>query len=473
MKSVAIIGGGITGLTAALQLRKAGIPFTLYEASDRVGGPIQSVREGQYLTECGPNTILETSPIISEIVRELGLESRRLYSDPAAANRYIARDGRPVALPTSPLEFLRTPLFSAKAKLRLALEPFIGRSDAHTEENVAEFVIRRLGAEFLDYAINPMVGGVYAGDPVVLSVKHAFPKLQALEQRYGSLIAGQILGARQRKKRGTVSKQNAPKFSFDEGLEVLTRALANRFHNSISFGHRISRLRRSDRCWTVFAKSNGDEIATEHSAIIIAVPAHHLARIRFEGVNVPSLSPLSEIYYPPVASVVLGFRRDQVKHPLDGFGVLVPEAERMNILGTIFSSSLFPRRAPAGFVLLTSYLGGARAPELAHCNDDILVEHTLRDLRQLLGVTGAPTYRHSFVFERAIPQYNLGFGRFKDLMTRAEAAAPGLLIGGHCRNGISLGDSIASGHDLAARVQHYLSQSFKPNHPENEFAATV
>jgi protoporphyrinogen/coproporphyrinogen III oxidase len=473
MKSVGIIGGGITGLTAAFQLQKAGIPFTLYEASDRVGGPIQSVREGQYLAECGPNTILEISPVIFEMVRELGLESRRLYCDPAAANRYIARNGHPVALPTSPLEFLRTPLFSAKAKLRLALEPFIRRSEAHTEESVAEFVIRRLGAEFLDYAINPMVGGVYAGDPVLLSVKHAFPKLHALEQRYGSLIGGQILGARQRKQRGTVSKQNAPKFSFDEGLEVFTRALANRLHDSISLRHRISRLRRTDHGWTVFAKSSGIETADEHSALIIAVPAHNLACLKFEGVDFPSLSALSEIDYPPVASVVLGFRRDQVKHPLDGFGVLVPEAERMNILGTIFSSSLFPRRAPAGFVMLTSYLGGARAPELATCNESILVEHTLRDLSQLLGVTGAPTYRHCFVFKHAIPQYNLGFGRFTDLMTRAEAAAPGLLIGGHCRNGISLGDSIASGHEMAARAQQYLSESSNHTHPENEFAASV
>ena len=404
---------------------------------------------------------------------ELALESRRLYSDPAAANRYIARNGHPVALPSSPLQFVRTPLFSAKAKLRLAAEPFILRADANIEESVAEFVIRRLGAEFLDYAINPMVGGVYAGDPVVLSVKHAFPKLHALEQRYGSLIGGQILGARQRRKRGTVSKQNAPKFSFDEGLEVLIRALADRVHDSISLGHRISLLRRTEYGWTVFAKSNGTETADEHSALIMAIPAHNLARLKFEGVDLSSLSALGEIYYPSVASVVLGFRREQVNHPLDGFGVLVPEAERMNILGTIFSSSLFPRRAPAGFVMLTAYLGGARAPELATCNEDMLVEHTLRDLRQLLGVTGAPTYRHCFVCKHSIPQYNLGFGRFKDLMTQAEASAPGLFIGGHCRNGISLGDSIASGREMAASVQQYLSQTSNLYHPENEFVATV
>ena len=471
MKSVGIIGGGITGLTAAFQLQKAGIPFTLYEASDRVGGPIQSVREGQYLAECGPNTILETSPFISEMVRELGLEGNRVYSDPAAANRYISRAGRPVALPTSALEFIRTPLFSTKAKVRLGLEPFIGRAGAPVEESVADFVVRRLGGEFLDYAINPMVGGIYAGDPVLLSVKHAFPKLHALEQRYGSLIAGQILGARERKRRGTVSKQSARKFSFDQGLEVLPRALQRRMHASILLRHRITLLRRTDRGWTISAKANGSEMSEQHAALIVAIPAHDLGRVAFDGADLPPLCALGEVYYPPVASVVLGFRRDQVNHPLDGFGVLVPEAERMHILGTIFSSSLFPRRAPAGFVLLTSYLGGARAPELATASEDVLVENALRDVRRLLGVAGTPTYRHCFVFHRAIPQYNVGFGRFKNIMAQAEAAAPGLLIGGHCRDGISLGDSIASGHELATRAQRYLFQFQNNSHYEKEYAS--
>ena len=473
MKSIGIIGGGITGLTAAFQLQNAGIPFTLYEGADRVGGPIQSIREGKYLAECGPNTILETSPVISEMVRDLGLEPRRIYSDPKAGNRYIAKNGQPVGLPASPLEFLKTPLFSAKAKLRLGLEPFIKRSDSTVEESVGEFVVRRLGPEFLDYAINPLVGGVYAGDPALLSVKHAFPKLLALEQKYGSLIGGQILGARERKKRGTPSKQNAPKFSFDEGLEVLTRTLHLRIQDSIALHHRISTLRRTQDGWDVYATCGEKETVDQHAALIIAIPAHDLARLKIEGVMVPSLSELADVYYPPVASVVLGFRREDVKHPLDGFGVLVPEAEGMNILGTIFSSSLFPGRAPEGFVTLTSYLGGARAPELTATTEGTLVENTLRDLRKLLGVTGTPTYRHCFVFKKAIPQYNVGYGRIKDLISRTEVAAPGLLIGGHCCHGISLGDSIASGQDMAQRIQEFLSNPVENFHHEKEYAASV
>lgn len=472
MKSVAIIGGGITGLTAAFQLQKAGIPFTLYEGSDRVGGPIQSIREGKYLAECGPNTILETAPFISELVRGLGLESRRMYSDARAGNRYIARGGQPVALPTSALGFIKTPLFSAKAKLRLPLEPFIARSNPEIEESVGEFVVRRLGSEFLDYAINPMVGGVYAGDPALLSVKHAFPKLHALEQRYGSLIRGQIFGARERKRKGAVSKQNAPKFSFDEGLEVLTRSLHQKMQDSICLRHRISSLEYVEGRWRVTTKADDKATVDEHAAVIVAIPAHDLARLNIGGVSFGDLSELKEIYYPPVASVVLGFRRQDVKHPLDGFGVLVPEAEGMNILGTLFSSSLFAGRAPEGHVTLTSYLGGARSPELATSSESALVENTLRDLRNLLGVTGAPTYRHTFVFQKAIPQYNVGYGRFKELMARVETGAPGLLIGGHCRCGISLGDSIASGQDLAERAQKHIENIVPEKKEERVYAAT-
>ena len=177
---VAVIGGGIAGLTAAFRLRAAGIPVTLYEAGSRVGGVIQSIREHGYLAEAGPNTLLETSPAIGELIRELGLAGRRLESDPRAEKRYLVRGGQPIALPSSPGGFLRSPLFSWRAKLRLLAEPFIARCPEDREESVAEFVLRRMGQEFLDYAIDPLVAGIYAGDPARLSVKHAFPRLHAL-----------------------------------------------------------------------------------------------------------------------------------------------------------------------------------------------------------------------------------------------------------------------------------------------------
>ncbi len=462
MKSVAIIGGGITGLTAAFRLAQAGVSVTLYEGGSRVGGVIQSVRQEGFLAECGPNTILETSPKITSLVKDLGLESRRMYSDPAAANRYLVRNGKPVALPDSVPGFLRTRLFSPAAKLRLVAEPFIRPSAPEVEESVAQFVLRRLGHEFLDYAINPLVGGVYAGDPARLSVKEAFPKLHALEQKYGSLIKGQIMGARERKKRAEVSKQNAPKLSFDEGLQVLTDELHSKLGAKVLINSPVSSICKSPLGWFVTVGAGEAQISRPYTAVLFAGTAHGLAKLRILADGAPDLASLSEVYYPPVASVVLGFRREDVAHPLNGFGMLIPQVEKCQTLGAIFSSSLFPNRAPAGQVLLTSYIGGARSPELALKDPDTLTNLVLSDLRQLLGVTGVPTFEHQYVFHKAIPQYEVGYGWFKKRMVEAEVNCPGLFLGGHYRDGISLGDSIVSGHESARRIQAYLESNPTP-----------
>ena len=450
MKPVAIIGGGITGLTAAFKLTQVGIPVTLFESTDRVGGVIQTIRDGDYLAECGPNTILETSPLIGELISDLGLGERRIYSSDQAENRYIVRDKRPVKLPGSPLAFLVTPLFSCRAKARLLAEPFIRRAPADEEESLAKFVRRRLGREFLDYAINPFVAGVYSGAPEHLSVREAFPKLHALEQRYGSLLLGQVLGARERKRKGGVSKQNAPKFSFDQGLGTLTDALGQRLKKQIRTGQAIGKLTRQNGAWSL-------DQAGEHSGVLLALPAFRLAEMQVICESEPvSLSMLGDIQYAPVVSVVLGFRREDVEHPLDGFGALNPEVEKLNSLGTIFSSSLFPNRAPLGQVLLTSYVGGLRAPHLVTKSPDEICELVMEDLRIVLGVRGKPTFRHLKFYPRAIPQYDVGYGRFKTHMTNIEEQGDGLFFAGHCRDGISLGDSIVSGHEAAGRIATHL-----------------
>jgi len=452
MKSVAIIGGGITGLTAAFRLQQNGASVTLFEAGDRAGGVIQSVQRDGYLAECGPNTILETSPKITALIRDAGLEPRRMYSDPGAENRYLVRGGKPVLLPGSAVKFLRTPLFSTGAKLRLLAEPFIAPAPADAEESVAEFVLRRLGQDFLDYAINPLVGGVYAGNPARLSVKHAFPKLHAVEQKYRSLIVGQFLGARERRRRGEASKQNAKKISFDRGLQTLTDELRDQLGESIHLGTRVAEVRRTADGWSIRTCFGGEEHLQDFDTVLFAGTAHSLSKLLISANNAPSLSSMAEVYYPPVTSVVLGFRREDVAHPLDGFGMLIPEVEGFNSLGTLFSSSLFPNRAPAGHVLLTSYLGGARNPKLALAEPAARIELVMSDLRKLLGVTGKPTFIHQFVYPQAIPQYEVGYGRYKELMTRVENACPGFFLAGHYRDGVSLGDSIVAGHNAADRI---------------------
>lgn len=451
MNSVAIVGAGVTGLTVAYSMQRKNIPVTVYESAPRVGGPMQTVRRDGYLAECGPNSILETSPLISGLVRDLGLDSRRVYADGKAKSRFIVRDHRPLPAPSSPASFLTSPLFSLGAKFRLAAEPFIaaGKSD---DECLADFVRRRLGCEFLEYAINPFVGGIYAGDPEKLSVTQAFPKLRAVERDYGSLLLGQFLGARARKRRGEVSKQNAPMFSFDEGLEVLPGAIAAELGELVRLGEPVRRLRKIASDWEIHTTKG----VKHHSAVLLAIGAHPLAFLPIEADGVPDLTALDEVQYPPVASVTLGFRRLDVEAPLEGFGVLVPEAERMNILGALFTSSIFPHRAPARHVTITSYIGGSRAPHLALQNRDAIINCVLNDLRKLLGIQGAPTFEHCCFFPEAIPQYNVGYGRFKELMAKAEKAAPGLFIAGQARCGISLSDSILGGFKAAERIENHL-----------------
>jgi oxygen-dependent protoporphyrinogen oxidase len=418
------------------------------------------VRRNGYLAESGPNTVLETAPEIRALVRELGLEPRRMYSSPAAEKRYLVRNRKLVALPSSPLGFIGTSLFSASAKLRLLREPFIAPAAESTEETLAEFVQRRLGQEFLDYAINPFVGGVYAGDPEHLSVKHAFPKLFNLEQRYGSLIKGQFLGARERKRRAEVSKQTAKKFSFDEGVQVLPQTIRDQLGENVLFNSPVTRIEHHPAGWSIATGRAGcpQVVSSHHSAVVYTGPAYRLPQIELRTERYINYAPLSQVNYPPVATLVLGFRREDVQHPLDGFGMLVPEVEPFNILGALFSSTMFPNRAPEGHVLLSVYLGGTRAPHIANSDFETHLNLALTDLRVLLGVKGEPTFVYHTVFRHAIPQYDVGYGRVKALLDEIEANAPGLFLAGNYRDGISLGDSIVSGHKAAARVGRFLNE---------------
>ena len=459
MSSVAIIGAGITGLTAAFYLKRAGIPVTVYESTDRVGGVIQSLQRNGYLAEFGPNTILETSPKIGQLVNDAGLGSRRLDPDPKAEARYVVRYKRPIAMPSSPLGFFTTELFSPRAKLAVLREPFVPARRDGKEESIAEFVLRRLGKEFLDHAIDALVAGVYAGDPYQLSVLQAFPKLKQLEERYGSLIKGQILGARERKKRGEVAKDRAPKFSFDEGLQVLPETLAAHLAEAMRLDTKVTRAIESPGGWTLEIIEGSETFRADHSAIIYCGTAYKLAELGLETRRSVRPEVFSEIRYPPVASVVLGFRREDVEHPCQGFGMLIPRVEGFKILGTIFSSSLFPNRAPAGHLTLTSYVGGERYPELASLDPEELFALTRQDLQVLLGVRGKPTFQHSVFYPKAIPQYVVGYGRFRDQMNDLEKNATGFFLAGHYRDGISLSDSILSGCNVAERVAGFCRQS--------------
>ena len=444
---VAVLGGGITGLTAAWHLHQAQVPVTVFEASPTPGGVIISTRHEGWLQESGPNSMLEGSAEVSALIDAVGLKPRRLYADDSAKNRYVMRDGKLVAMPTSPMAFVMTKLFSIRAKLALLGEPWRAKSPADLEESVGDFVKRRLGREFLDYAINPFVGGVYAGDPCKLSVTHGFPKLHALEQTYGSLIRGAL------KRRNTSGAPKGRIISFPEGLNELPQALATALGAAVRFSQRVTTVRRVDQHWAITSVKDGATVTEKFSSVVCALPAAALAAIEFAAVpGSERLAELLEIEHPSVTSVFVGYRREQVAHPLDGFGLLVPEVEQRRMLGVLFSSALFPNRAPEGHVALTVFIGGVRAPELAALDDDALRKLLREELGELLGVKGEPVYFSVVRWPRAIPQYTLGYARFKDIFTAVEAAAPGLYFGGNARDGISLANCIESGRRLAHAV---------------------
>jgi protoporphyrinogen/coproporphyrinogen III oxidase len=455
MTNVAIVGGGITGLTAAFYLQRHHIPVTLYEASPRTGGMIQTTIRDGFLAENGPNTILESAPEIPALVEELGLNSRRLYPAPGSKARYVVRDGRMVRLPQSAMTAIRTPLLSMWAKLRILREPFVPKQVLE-DESLAAFVQRRLGKEVLDYCIDPFVGGVYAGDPGRLSVTHAFPKLHALEQTYGSLIGGTILGARARKKRRGGSKTSSPMLTFDRGLGVLVETLQARLGDAVRLQSAVTGVKRQGAGWSVETSTGGSQ---EHSAVLLCMPAHRVAGMKLDDVQTPDLTPLREVYYPPIARVALAFPKNRIAHALDGFGVLIPSKERMNTLGILFTSSLFPNRAPQGYAVLTAFLGGSRGPDVVNSSDTGLVELALADMRKLAGVSGAPVFEDVVRVPLAIPQYNVGYCQVKSAIERIEAQATGVFVAGSFRNGISVADCIVSGKAASEKVHQYVSHA--------------
>jgi oxygen-dependent protoporphyrinogen oxidase len=472
--AIAVIGAGITGLTAAHRLEQAGFDVVLFEASERPGGQISSSRKDDFLIDGGPHTLLARGRVPG-FINGLGLKERVVEADPKAKKRFIVRYAEPHPLPTDPMSFLRTPILSPLAKLRLVAEPFISAENVsemnREDESLANFIRRRLGPEALEFLVDPMVAGTFAGDATRLSASRAFPKLHALAQEHGSLLGGALSRAfeKLRHRKNAAPAEPRPKLiSFDEGAQVLTDALAATLQDRIELRTEVFALeRKSNRRWLVRYKQTSPSGSTRRrqktvDALICTIPAHALANIEVAQASNASnndavFAPLRGIKYAPVSVVSLGFRRSDVRHPLDGFGMLIPREEDRNILGTLFMSTLFGNRAPAGQVLLTSFVGGARDPELAGLNSEELFAKTLADLDALLGLNGEPTMRAHAFWPQAIPQYEVGYAEFEKSFERIEADNPGLFLGGSYRDGIALPDRIDAGYELVARMSHYLS----------------
>lgn len=442
---VGILGGGITGLATAYALSQKGIQATVYEQRSSVGGAIRSVSKDGWLVEEGPNTLMVKTQGVWDLLDELNLSSQMVEANKESKKRYVVKNGKPVALPTSAGSFIISPLLSAGAKLRLFKEPWMPKSARH-DESIAAFIKRRLGEQPLDYAVNPFVSGIYAGDPKELSVKHTFGTLWDLEQKHGSLLKGML------KKERSGRRPRRALISFRNGNQTLPKALAEALPRPVQTSTTITGVVRQGKEWELQSRSEDGTHTHTHRCLVSTLPTHILPGIFSSKL----FGELSSLPYAPLSVMALGYKKADIEHLLDGFGMLIPEVENYRTLGVLFSSTLFDDRSPEGYHLLTCFIGGDRNPKLASEPTGKLRDIITEELSRLLGINGDPVFSHHNYWPRAIPQYKVGFDRYLSVMKEIEKKHHGLYLAGNYRNGVSVPDCLASGFETAQKVQMFL-----------------
>jgi oxygen-dependent protoporphyrinogen oxidase len=449
---VLVIGGGISGLACAYHLQQAGIPVRLLEAGSRPGGVIATREKDGFRFELGPQSFLSSEPLVA-LIDALGLKEQLLHADPRAP-RYIFVGGRLVPAPLAPPSLLTTPLFSAGTKWRLLTEILGHTRPPAEDESIAAFVRRKFGDELLNRLVAPFVSGIYAGDPERLSLRAAFPKLHEFEVQYGSVLRGAM------KSRPAKGTPRAGLCSFRDGMETLPRAIAARLGDSLLLETSVAGLRHgkaNGKPWfeVDIARNNRRE-SLAASAVVIATPAEMTSQILLSLSN--KLAPLfSGIEYAPVAVVSACYRREQIQRPPDGFGFLVPRAEGLHVLGTVFNSALFAGRAPQGMDCVTSFAGGATDPKFCELSDNEITETICSEVARVLGATGMPAATNLHRYARALPQYNLGHTETVKSLETLTAAIPGLFLAGNYLFGPSIGACVEQANQTAQAVRVYLA----------------
>ena len=451
--NVAVLGGGLTGLCAAWRLTAAGHSVRLLESGLRLGGTVRTDRVDGWMVEGGPNSFRSDSQDTEAMLRELGLGAERIEPEAVARRSYISLHGKLEAVPSasSKKEFMATPLLTMGARLRVASEATFKPQIRKDDVSVASFVREHFGSSVLERIGQPLVSGIWAGDAERLSTRYAFPQAWEAERTTGSLLRALSERARRRREKG-LQAQTA--VSFRSGMQALPDALASRLPSGTAvLNARVRSIGPGSAArWRVRWSGGDAEQGGDFDWVLAALPGYGLSELEIGPAGVRPLSGLAAIEYPPVASYFIGYRREQVEHPLDGFGALVPAVEKRSVLGVIFTSSLFPGRAPEGHVALTALAGGALNPSVGELAPKNLTSLVCGDLGSLLGARGEPAFIRHTLLPRGIPQYNLGFGRHLEAMAQCERDHPGLLIGGSVRDGISVPECLASGVSLAKRV---------------------
>ncbi|NTU82850.1 MAG: protoporphyrinogen oxidase [Chloroflexales bacterium] len=454
---VVVVGGGISGLSAAYTLYKRGLEVLVVEAGDEVGGSMKSITTPEgYVLDCGPNTLATKEPRMWAQFADLGLTERMVISGRAGKRRYFLKDGKPLEIPNDPIGLARMAHVSLKGKLRILREPLVPPQTG-PDESVASFFSRRIGPEVMERMVDPFVAGVYSGDPSKMSIKAVFPSLWEAEQRAGSIIKG-MLGGRKGAPKGAPKgpKMRSVTFSFKGGIAEWPKAIARTLgQRRVWRRARVSDLFHEDGQWRLVVERDGPAETVEARAVILATPAYAAADL-VADLDAAAAAALRDITYSSMAVVNLGYRRSQVAHPLDGFGVLAPSCERRNFLGILWASSLFPPFAPEGRVLTINLMGGSLNPIREEQSREELIARAIADNESVIGASGAPEVVNFTRWPKAIPQYNFGHVERIAAIERLEQACPGLYFLGSYRGGVGVPKCWKNAVELADTVASSL-----------------
>jgi oxygen-dependent protoporphyrinogen oxidase len=465
MPRVVIVGAGISGLAIAYRLQHLdpSLDITLLEQRDRPGGTVWTERRQGFQVEIGPNGFLDTKPNTVALCRDLALGDRLLpASAESARNRYLFLDGKLCPLPAGLGAFLASPLLSWRGKLNFVLERFRRRRPGRADESVDAFARRRAGREVAEVFADALVTGIHAGDPKLLSVRAAFPRIAQLEAEHGSVLKGLARTARQRRleaaARGEPYQRPGRLWSLREGLRLLIETLRDRLPRPPLLGVAARGLRRRQPAdgarptWVVRGEGRDQWQA---DAVVLACPAHQQA-VLLEEVDAELAGQVGGIAYNRVAVIALGYRRQDVPGRLDGFGYIAPQRTRRDVLGVQWCSSIFPGRAPPGLVLLRALSGGWHRPEVVGWEEERLLQAVRGELRLAMGITAGPVFHHVARWERAIPQYHLGHLERVGWIEERLAGHPGLFLAGNAYHGVAMNDCTEQGEVLAGRAHRYL-----------------
>jgi len=455
-REVVVVGGGIAGLAATLALHESGRDVVLLEAGSRLGGVIRTETTGGFVVEAGPDAILAQKPEGLALCRTLGLGDRLVPTNPALRTVFVLHQGRlhplpegmMLAVPTRVLPFLRSRLFSWPGKLRMGMDLVLPVRERDEDESIASLLRRRFGEEAVERLGEPLMAGIHAGDPEQLSIQATFPRFVELERRHHSLIRGMWAS----RPRGPAATRPAF-YSLTGGLGEMVEALRCRLPaHAVRLGARVKGLRREAGRFAV-KLADGSLLTTE--SVILAVPAPAAAPLLAEMSPEAGLL-LQTVPFASSATVALGYRREDVAHPLDGYGMLVPRGEGLRTSACSFVSSKFPGRAPEGHVLLRAFLGGARDADLLELPDVELAALARREMQGILGLRGAPVLERVYRWPRATPQMTVGHLERMERLDRIVDGLPGLFLTGAGLHGTGLPDAIADGGRAARAAAGYV-----------------